>query len=312
VEGQRSHHDFDVVGLGIAPLDMLGILPRYPSLDEKVEFAQTSVQGGGPVPTAMVTLARLGARVSFVGKIGQDSNGSLVKEGLEREGVDTGHLIIDPKAKTPVAHIWIESKTGKKTVALDRTDISDLQPKELDREHVTSCRFLHLDGRETEACLRAAQWARKKGVKVVLDLGSLRPKLEVILGLTDYLITSEGFARAYTGLKDPWKAAQALFQPCYQTVVVTLGERGSVGVSSSETIYQPSFKVKVVDTTGAGDVFHGAFIYSLLQNWDLSKALSFSNGVAALKCTKIGGRQGIPNGKEVEKLMRKNGEGETG
>ncbi len=305
MEKRRSH--FDVIGLGIAPLDMLGILPSYPSLDEKTEFTEISIQGGGPVPTAMVTLARLGARVSFVGKIGQDLNGNLIKEELEREGVDTSHLIVDPKAKTPVAYIWIDGRNGKKAIALDRTGNSGLQPQELDREHITSCRFLHLDGRETETCLRAARWAREEGIKVVLDLGSLRSRLESILGLTDYLITSEGFAQTYTGLKDPKKAAQALFRPHYQVVVVTLGERGSVGFSPTGIVYQPSFKVKVVDTTGAGDVFHGAFIYSLLQGWDLTKALRFSNGAAALKCTKIGGREGIPTREEVEKFMRENG-----
>ncbi len=300
--GRKSH--FDVIGLGIAPLDILGILPRYPSLDEKTEFAQTSIQGGGPVPTAMVTLARLGAKVSFVGKIGQDSNGIRVKEGLEKEGVDTSRLIIDPKAKTTVAYIWIDGRSGKKAIALDRTGISNLQPQELNREHITSCRFLHLDGRETQACIRAAQWAREERIKVVLDLGSLRPRLESILGLTDYLITSRGFAQTYTGLKDPEKAAQTLFRPGYQAAVVTLGARGSVGVSSSGTVYQPSFKVKVVDTTGAGDVFHGAFIYSLLQGWDLAKALRFSNGAAALKCTQVGGREGIPTREEVERFMK--------
>ncbi len=239
MEGQRLH--FDVIGLGIAPLDVSGILPRYPSLDEKTEFTQTSIHGGGPVPTAMVTLVRLGAKVSFVGKIGNDPNGVLVKEELEREGVNTSQLIIDPKAETSVAYIWIDGKSGKKTIALDRTSISALKPQELDREHITSGRFLHLDGRETEACLRAARWAREEGIRVVLDLGSLRPKLESILGLTDYLITSERFAQAYTGLIDPKKAAQALFQPHYQAVVITLGREGLAGLLTSYNHISTSF-----------------------------------------------------------------------
>jgi len=300
---ERRRSRFDVIGLGIAPLDILGILPRYPSLDEKAEFTQTSIQGGGPVPTAMVTLAKLGARVSFVGKIGKDPNGALVREELVKEGVDTSHLIIEPKAKTPVAYIWIDGRNGKKAIALDRTNSSSLKPRELAREHITSGKFLHLDGRETEACLQAAKWAKEEGIKVVLDLGSPRPKLEPLLDLTDYLITSMGFAQAYSREIDPMEAVRALFQPHYQAVVVTFGERGSMGYSPPVTIYQPPFKVKVVDTTGAGDVFHGAFIYSLLQGWSLAEALKFSNGAAALKCTKIGGRKGIPSRKEVEKLI---------
>jgi len=308
--GRRSY--FDVIGLGICPLDILGILPHYPELDEKTEFLQTSIQGGGPVPTAMVSLARLGAKVSFVGKVGYDPNGRLVKESLEKEGVDTSHLVVDPKGKTPVAYIWVDGKSGKKAIALDRTESSVLQPEELDRGHLTSCRFLHLDGRETEACLRAAKWAKEEGIKVVLDLGSPRPKLESLLGLTDYLITSRGFAQAYTRLRYPIEATRALFRPHYQAVVVTLGERGAVGYSPPVTIYQPPFEVKVVDTTGAGDVFHGAFIYSLLQGWNLAQALKFSNGAAALKCTKLGGREGIPSRKEVERLIEKSGQGRVG
>jgi len=303
MERQRLH--FDVIGLGIAPLDISGILPRFPSLEEKAEFTQTSIQGGGPVPTAMVTLAKLGARVSFVGKIGKDPNGALVREELVKEGVDTSHLIIDSQAKTPVAYIWVDGQNGKKAIALDRTKSSSLKPQELAGEHITSGKFLHLDGRETEACLRAAKWAKEEGIRVVLDLGSPRPKLEPLLDLTDYLITSMGFAQAYSREIDPIEAVRALFQPHYRAVVITLGEGGSVGYSPPVTIHQPPFKVKVVDTTGAGDVFHGAFIYSLLQGWNLAQALKFSNGAAALKCTKLGGREGIPTREEVERLIRK-------
>jgi ribokinase len=146
-----GEHNFpyDVVGLGVCAVDFLCRLPRYPKLDEKTELTEFSQQGGGPVPTALVTLARLGARVGYVGKVGGDEVGRFVRESLEREGVDTGGLVATPGARTSRAFVWIDGPSGLKSIAADRTGLSDLRSQEISRDLIASGRYLLIDGKET-------------------------------------------------------------------------------------------------------------------------------------------------------------------
>jgi len=296
--------EFDCLGFGVCPIDYLCILKSYPQLDDKIEAIQSDVQGGGPVPTAMATLSRLGKRAAFMGRVGTDPEGQFVKKELEGEGVNTDYLIIDPQMKTPKAFIWIDRKSGKRTVVLDEPKLKRTSPSEFDFLDKIETKFLHLDARDVDINIYLAKWAKSMGAEVVLDMGSLRDDFTRLLPLVDHLVVSHRFASGYTGSTDPTGACDKLLRQGFKNVVITLGEQGVVGGSGEMVFRVPGYKVEVVDTTGAGDVFHGAFIYGLLENWELEQIIQFSNACAALKCTKLGGRAGIPTLAEVKTFLK--------
>jgi ribokinase len=295
--------EYDCVGLGVNAVDHLCILNRYPNLDDKVDVVRSSIQGGGPIPTALVTLSKLGALVCYVGKVGDDAEGILVRMQLEKEGVDTQYVLIDRKTKTSRAYIWVDKRTGKRTVALDRDKRNRIGEGELKFLSSISTRMLHVDAREPEINILAAKWAKRGKAEVCLDVGSLRKGVEKVFPYIDHLIVSQRYACGFTGLSDPQKACRELMKKGFKTVVVTIGEDGCICGRGGKVIHSSGFKVKVVDTTGAGDVFHGGFIYGLLKKWSLKKIAKFANACAALKCRKLGGRVGIPTLKEVNSFM---------
>jgi len=295
---------WDCLGVGICALDYLSILDPYPGLDEKIDVLASLIQGGGPVPTAMAALSKLGAKVAFVGKVGDDYEGKLIRSELEKFKVNTDFLIVDKKVKSLKAFIWVDKGSGKRTVALDRIKMSPIKPEELSFLKKVSFRYLHLDGRDIEANIYMAKKAKKDGSEVVLDLGSLRENIENLFPYVDYLVVSKKFAYDYTKLKDLSQACLELKKIGFKCVVITLSEKGCLWTDSHKINYFPGFKIDVVDTTGAGDVFHGGFIYGLLRKWRMGKIIQFASACAALKCRKLGGREGIPTLKEVENFLK--------
>jgi len=302
--GSNKKIEYDCVGLGVNAIDYLSILDPYPNLDDKVDVISASVQGGGPVPTAMVTLAKLGAKVCYIGKVGDDPEGEFVRAQLEMEGVNTRYLIVDKKIRTNKAFIWVDKKSGKRTVALDRDRKNSLKPSELGFLDSISCKFMHLDAREPEINIVVARWAKKHNAEICLDVGSLRKGVEKVFPYVDHLIVSKRFACGFVKTPDPFKACGELMKRGFKTTVVTIGENGCICGSGNDIFLSPGFSVKVVDTTGAGDVFHGAFIYGLLKKWSLDKTAKFANACSAMKCRRLGGRAGIPTLKEANNFMR--------
>ena len=294
----------DVAGLGCACLDFLGIVPHLPDRDDQVWMSDSTQQGGGMVSTALVTLSRLGVSTAYAGKVGDDTAGRVVKEEFDRFGVDSAHLIMEPGASTPVSMILVDKSTGQRTIMAGGSSV-EMSPSEVPAELVASAKYLHLDNTNRQAALAAARLARESGVPVVLDADTVSPAddLEVLLRSTDYLITSRVFADELTGLTDPAEAAKSLVGYGSSVTVVTLGEEGSYTLAGDRSFHTPAFPVEVVDTTGAGDVFHGAFIFGLLQEWRLEKTAEFASAVAAMSCTRLGGRQGIPELKGVERFL---------
>jgi len=295
---------YDCIGMGVNAVDYLSILDPYPNLDDKVDVISSSVQGGGPVPTAMATLAKLGAKVCYIGKVGDDPEGELVRAQLEKEGVDTRYLIVDKKIQTSKAFIWVDKKSGKRTVALDRDRKNNLKPSELGFLDSIFTKFLHLDAREPEINIMVARWAKKQNAEICLDVGSLRKGVEKVFPYVDHLIVSKRFACGFVKTLDPFKACRELMKRGFKTTVVTIGENGCICESGNDIFLSPGFSVKVVDTTGAGDVFHGAFIYGLLRRWSLEKTVKFANACSALKCRRLGGRAGIPTLTEVNGFIK--------
>jgi len=304
--------NLQIVGLGLSTLDVLIRLQDMPTWERGGRFSECRFDGGGPVGTALVAAARLGARVGFVGTAGNDEVAELKLRALTRDGVDISHVIVRPRPENQIVFCYVHAETGERVFAGVPSMFDDaLQIEELDRGYITSAEYLLLEGFHYEAAVQAAKWMHEAGKKVMLDAGKttgqVSPLLESLVELTDVLICGAGFAPALTGVEDIWEAGRAILEMGPSIVVQTMGTGGSYTVTAGEQFHTPAFEVDVVDTTGAGDVFHGAYLVGLLQGWDLRRVAIFSSAVAAIKCTKLGGRAGIPRLERVLAFLRERG-----
>ena len=295
---------FDVIGLGFSSLDTVGLVPHLPRLDEGAPLLGLTRQGGGPVAQALVTLARLGVKVGFIGRVGDDDAGETMRRDLAAEGVDTSRLQVEPGATSPQCIILVDQPTGKRSICCSGGTVSPI-PSTIDGAYASSGRFLHLDGHSPEAARAAATAARAAGVTVCLDAGGPEAHLRELVPLTDVLIAAERFARALAPDGTVERGAADLLTMGPRIVVVTCGERGAYTRTAEREVVTPALAVPVVDTTGAGDVFHGGFLYGLLQGWELARTAEFAAATAALKCTQLGGRAGIPRRSEVEAFLHR-------
>jgi ribokinase len=291
-----------IVGLGYCGLDYSGIVPAIP-LDDKVEIIESLIQGGGPAATATFAAAKLGASTAFIGSLADDERGKTIIDGLAGSGIITNSVIIRPQGESPAAFCWTEKATGKRSIMWTRGTAAPLTKQEVNVDLIKDARLLHLDGHQTEAAIFAAEIARQNGVTVSLDAGTLMPGIERLLELSDIIIASEKFAENFTGEKDKEKAVRKLFAKNCKFSAITAGVEGVTGFDGTTTFHLPSFKVKVVDTTGAGDVFHGAFAFKYVNGGSWRECAKFASAVAAVKCTKFGGRTGIPDLPTVNKFM---------
>ncbi len=283
---------YDVVGCGYACIDFLGTLPHLPELNSKLDLNSLTIQGGGPVATALVALSRLGARTLFVGKLGDDDFGRWIIDGLKEERV-ASEIRVSPNETSPFAFVMV-TPDGKRTVLWTRGSAPYLSPEEIQPEAVLAGRALLLDDIEIPAGTRAAEMAREAGVTVILDAGTPRAGIEKLIRLSDEVVMAEKFPFRLTGERDFRQSLKGILKMGPSRVAVTLGEKGALYMDADSWIEQPAFSVDTVDTTGAGDVFHGAYTYGRLQEWPMTETLRFAAAVAALKTRKVGGRTGIP------------------
>jgi sugar/nucleoside kinase (ribokinase family) len=294
---------FDVVGMGLNSVDFIGIVPEFPTGNSKMKLLQFSRQGGGQVATALVALSRWGVKTKYIGKIGGDDLGVFSIHSIREEGVDISSVWIEPQATTQLAMIIVDARSGERTILWDRDEKLIYREGELRKEEVCSGKILHLDGHDIHAAIQCARWAREEGIPTILDIDKVEPLTLQLIKEIDFVISSARFPKLMTGISDEEKALRELQKQTNGFLCATLGERGAIALVNGEILYVEGFKIKPVDTTGAGDVFHAGFIYGLLQNWDIREILRFANAVAALKCREIGGRKGIPTLKEVEEFL---------
>jgi len=294
-----------VTGIGQSALDYLVLVDTYPRVDTKKEVIKWHEQGGGPVATALVALSRLGISCRFHGIIGDDYAGEKIRQSLTEEGIDVTGLIKRERATSQIAFIVVEKGTARRTIFWKRPSGNPLQREELGVDFLDGSDFLILDGLMKDISLYAAKRAKTLNIPIMLDAGRMRPGMLDLARLSDYVVTSEEFAKDLG-----WQLTQeALLKEKeklgVKVLTITLGEKGSITISNDEFIQLSAFRVKAVDTTGAGDVFHGGYIYGLLNKWSLNDAVTFASALAAIKCTKIGGRIGIPGLSEVKKFLAK-------
>jgi len=291
----------DVIGLGFATVDVLTRVPRLPHADEAYRVLGVSIQGGGPVATALVTVARLGGSAGYIGTIGGDDWGRFIMADFERNGVDVSLARIDPAGSSTMSIILVNAPTGERSILYEPGTAAAVVIGEAEAEAVRAARILHLDGWNIAAAISAARTAREAGVPVSFDGGAGEAWREVgaLLPLVDVLVVARDFARSFTGEVDPAAAGPALLCTGAREVVITDGAHGCWYWGAAGSLRQPAYEVSVVDTTGAGDVFHGAYVYALLQGWEPAQRLRFASAAAALKCTQPGGRLGIPTTGQV-------------
>ncbi len=300
-----------IAGLGLSTIDILIRLGSMPSWTNGGNMDELRLDGGGPVGTALVAASRLGARTGYIGTRGNDELGDLKLLYLSRDGVDTSRIVTRPFPETQLVVVYVQSDTGERVFSFaDNFSSQDLLIPELDQAYLTSADFLHLDGYcHVEASIAAIDWMHAAGKQVVLDAGrtdgAISEKMVRLVEKTDYLICGSGFGASLTGKKDLFNAGEAILKLGPEVVVQTEGDKGSYTTSKDTRFHTPAFAVEVVDTTGAGDVFHGAYLVGLLKGWPLDKIAVFSSAVAALKCTRLGGRKGSPYLHEVLDFLKK-------
>ncbi len=296
--------EFDVVGIGLNATDTLIIVPHFPSYAGKGPFHQEILSPGGQVASAMVTCANLGLRTKYIGTVGDDERGQVQMESLRQSGINLDHVQQRTGCPNQSAYIIIDQSTGERTVFWQRPECLRLDPDEIQEEMITNARLLHIDGHDTPAMEKAARIAHENGIPVTVDVDTIYKGFELVLPYVDYLIASSEFPVQWTHQSDPLKALE-LIQEEYgiRCAAMTLGAHGALARIDGKFHYSPAFVVNCVDTTGAGDVFHGGFCYGVLAGWDIKQILDFSNAMAALNCTAIGARGGISTREKAEKLM---------
>jgi sulfofructose kinase len=294
----------DVVGLGLNATDTVMTVCKFPALGGKERVMKSCLQAGGQMATALVTCSRLGLKVRYLGNVGDDPAGRLQMASLRRERFDLSGVGVRRGVSTQFGYIIVDEATGERTVFWDRDTRLAVQLHELKPTAITSARLLHLDGCDVEAALVAARTARRARIPVVADLDTVYKDVETLFPHIDYLIASTHFLPAVTGRSDPYKVLSYIAREYrIPTPGMTLGRDGALVFHAGRFYYSPGFVVETVDTTGAGDVFHGAFAYALLAGWDMARVLDFANAMAALNCTELGARGGIKSRGEAEHLI---------
>ena len=300
---------YDVLGIGSYCIDYLCSVSAYPAEDEKLKANDIDVQGGGNIATACVAVGRLGGTVCYHGSIGKDDLTEQIVSGLKKEGVDTEYVSIRD-GRNPLSIVIVNTANQSRTIIYLKEDIPRFGPEDVDPELVRASKVLLIDFYHEEASLAASRIAREAGVPVVVDAEKDSPHAKDILANATHVVASQRFALREIG-KDSAadkremvkKFAEKVQSP---NITVTMGKRGAVFFTRNgrRIMEQDAFDVDVVDTTGAGDVFHGAYALFLAQGYPDETILRRSSACAAMKCRATGGRKGIPTQDDLNRFLK--------
>lgn len=289
----------DAVGFGANSVDHLCEVSTYPERGGKCEIVRRERLPGGQVATAIAFLSRMGLRTKYIGKVGDDDPGRFFLDGLAAEPMDSTSVVVAPQVRNQSAFIVVDRKSGERTVFFERDARLDFAPSELDRESICSGRLVHLDGCDAAGAAKAAAWCQQEGIPVVMDLDSVVTDCRRLIEQVDFLIVSENFPSEYTGIADRDVAFSVLGREFRGFLGMTIGDGGAVAWVDGRAVGFAGLEIEAIDTTGAGDIFHGGFIYGLLQNWPLGRIMAFANAAAGLSCLHRGARSGIRELSEI-------------
>ncbi len=295
---------FEITGIGANVYDTLVKIPSFPVEDTKSLVEAVVTSGGGPTGTGLVAAAKLGASASIIAVLSTDAGGKFLLNDYKKYGVNTDFVTIRD-GESFSATVLLNSATGSRTCLLNRGTLPKLKLNDAQIAEITGSKVFMADGNEMEAAVQAAQLAYLSGTKVLYDAGGLYPNVERLLPFVNILIPSAEFARGFTKKEALEDAAQDLFERFHPEVtVITDGSNGGVLFDGQKVTHYPAFSVKVADSNGAGDVFHGAFAFAVTRGWNYERCCVFSSAVSALKCTKVGARAGVPTLAEVENFLK--------
>lgn len=296
--------EFDVVGLGENAVDTVVIVPTFPPYGGKTTFHSEILSPGGQVASAVVTCNRLGLKSKYIGSIGDDFRGRLQLKSLQESGVDISDVQIREECSNQSAFIVIDERTGERTIFSHRPKCLAIDPDQIRPEQIACARLLHADGHDTAAVARAVRLARENDVEVAVDVDTIYRGFDEVLPYVDYLVASTEFPKSWTNERDPFRALRLIQREFGMKVAaMTLGAYGAMALFEGKYYYSPAFVVDCKDTTGAGDVFHGAFNYGVLRGLPMDRTLDLANAMAALNCKAIGARGGIRTLEEAERLI---------
>lgn len=298
--------DFDVIGFGTNAVDFLIQVPRYPEFNSKIELTDYTQAAGGEAATTMVGLQRLGLETSYIGRFGDDQSGSFGLQTLRDEGVDLTYAEQIAGAKTQIAFIIIDERSGERTVIWKRDANLAFAEPEAPLEAMTRCRVLHLTPHDIKAGVRLARRAKELGVVVSADIDNDFAGIDKLLSFVDIAVMSADFPGKFLGVADRRDALRRMQSRFGSAIVgITLGEAGSLLLCQNEFIETPGFQVPggCRDTTGAGDSYRVGLIYGLLTGASVEHSARLANAVAALKCRSVGARTALPTAAELRGLL---------
>jgi sulfofructose kinase len=297
---------FDAVGFGLNAVDHLIVVPEYPAFDTKIRLLAHRQSAGGQTATAMVALRRLGLRTAYAGRFGSDAEGKFGLQTLKDDDVNVDFAEVVEGARNQLAFIIVDARTGERTIIWDRDEKLAYKSEEAPAEFGSMGSVLHLDAHDPPACVRVAQAAHASGTIVSADIDNVYEGLPALLPFIDMLIGSKEFPRRVTGITDE-RAALIELRTRFGCALVgmTIGAEGAVVYCDGSFIESPGFAAPggCRDTTGAGDAFHGGFLYGLLTGEDIETSLRLGNAVAAIKCSALGARTALPTRSELEEFL---------
>lgn len=288
---------YDVLGVGANSIDFVYRLPAYPRPDSafaKLPIAEHLISCGGQVTTTLATCAAMGLRTAYIGTLGSDEHGLRMRDELLRRGIDVSHATVR-EAGNPFAVILLDERDGERVVLWKRDPCLALTAADIDRQAVASARLVHVDDVDLAAGIAAALLARDHGRPVTSDIERTSEDVRALVDAVTIPIFAEHVPAALTGEADLPRALERLRRPQHQMLCVTRGPRGAAMLTADEFIEEPGIRVKTVDTTGAGDVFRGAFVYALLRGDRPRDILRFANAAAAVSCTRVGAMASVPS-----------------
>jgi sugar/nucleoside kinase (ribokinase family) len=288
-----------VVGIGQVMVEQLGVGPR--SSEAVVELAAFSIQVGGAIGTTLSTVSALGGQARYFGRLSDDEFGQIILRSLKEFGVDVSPVLIQPGRISPASFVLVDERTGRRLVRYTRGSTAPIEPGEIPRNLFDESRLLLIDGRTPAAQIAAAERAKALGLTVMLDARHLGPGMGELLDLCDVVIGNERFAAEFSHSSDMKRSLVELTKMGPRIAVITLGEEGAIALEDETLVRQPALPIEIYDTTGASEVFRGAFIHAFLQGWPLDRSLPFANSAAALNCRHLGGVGGIPSLAEVSR-----------
>lgn len=301
-----TNKPFDAVGFGLNAVDHLILVPEYPAFDTKTRLLEHKLSAGGQTATAMVALKRLGLKTAYAGRFGSDPEGQFGLSTVKDEGVNIDYVEVIPDSSTQIAFITIEARSGERTIVWDRDERLAYKAHEAPRDFGSQGRILHLDAHDPPACAVVAKDARDAGTIVSADIDNIYEGLPQLLPLVDVLVGSKDFPRRLTGIAEPEKALVELQNRYgFRLVGMTLGDRGALVYCDGQFIEASAYPAPggCKDTTGAGDAFHAGLLFGFLQGEDIETSLRLGNAVAAIKCSALGARPGLPTKPQLDEFM---------